>query len=402
MSSRKEMFIPHDFQWSHTENAIYMFLKILEKNRSNVDQLEELFLKTKVCATEKLDGTNVAKDDAGQIYGRRMLISPDTNVYQKTSLEAVKSADIKKVKSAIFKHAKLEHNSEKKFLLYGELICNHFYDYDKRNLHGKWMVFGARIVGEDNEQVYKQLSENGFFVKKKKDCVLLLPNSIFLEIVRSCDIDVANMIGEKTIFEMIKENKDDMAKGKFEGIIFTWYSSEYSGNIVKWKGPQEYQPSAVTEIKNAIMIIEEEKIEGCLRDLFENLREVAEADSEINPYVKERLQFKKEKHADVRAKEKERKNLERQVLNSDKKLIVDGIYHSMRKFDDIESFKVSEDGLENYIKILRDEVRKHYVEEKKIEDNLEDDNPILKFINDTVKKIVIKTAKSKKSLGSVS
>ena len=104
----------------------------------------------------------------------------------------------------------------------------------------------------------------------------------------------------------------------------------------------------------------------------------------------------------MRAKEKERKNLERQVLNSDKKLIVDGIYHSMRKFDDIESFKVSEDGLENYIKILRDEVRKHYVEEKKIEDNLEDDNPILKFINDTVKKIVIKTAKSKKSLGSVS
>merc|ERR1712012_390813 len=150
------------------------------------------------------------------------------------------------------------------------------------------------------------------------------------------------------------------------GIIFTWYSSEYSGNIVKWKGPQEWQPSAVTEIKNAIMIIEEEKIEGCLRDLFENLREVAEADSEINPYVKERLQFKKEK------------------------LIVDGIYHSMRKFDDIESFTLSEDGLENYIKILRDEVRKHYVEEKKIEDNLEDDNPILKFINDTVKNIVIK------------
>ena len=107
------------------------------------------------------------------------------------------------------------------------------------------------------------------------------------------------------------------------------------------------------------MIIEEDKIEGSLRNLFENLKEVAEADSEINHYLKERLQFKKEKHADI------------------------------------ETYKVSEDGLKNYIKILSDEVRKQYVEEKKIKDNLEDNNSILEFINDTVKKIVIKTAKPK-------
>ena len=385
--------IHHDFQWSHTENAIYMFHKILEKNIDNRSNLEELFFKTAVCATEKLDGTNVAKDESGQIYGRRMPISKDTKVYQKTSLEAVRSADIEKVKTTILKLVNLERNSIKKFILYGELICNHFYDYDKRDLHGKWMVFGARIVGEDNEKIYKQLSEKDFYIKMRKDCVLILPNSTFLNIVKSYDIDVPNMIGEKkTIFEIVKENKYDMARGKIEGIIFTWYSAQNSGNIAKWKGPQEPQPNAIATTKNAIHLIDNESIEGNLRVLFEHLKEVAEADSDINPHVKERLNFKKEKHAEVRINENEKKNLEKHVLNADKRLIVDGIHHSMRKFDDIETYKKTEDDLEKYITMLRNEVRRHYVEEKQIEDNLEDDNPILEFINDVVKKIAIKKA----------
>ena len=385
--------IHHDFQWSHTENAIYMFHKILEKNIDNRSNLEELFFKTAVCATEKLDGTNVAKDESGQIYGRRMPISKDTKVYQKTSLEAVRSADIEKVKTTILKQANLERNSIKKFILYGELICNHFYDYDKRDLHGKWMVFGARIVGDDNEKIYKQLSEKDFYIKMRKDCVLILPNSTFLNIVKSYDIDVPNMIGEKkTIFEIVKENKYDMARGKIEGIIFTWYSAQNSGNIAKWKGPQEPQPRAIATTENAINLIENESIEGNLRVLFEHLKEVAEADSDVNPHVKERLNFKKEKHAEVRINENEKKNLEKHVLNADKRLIVDGIHHSMRKFDDIETYKKTEDDLEKYITMLRNEVRRHYVEEKQIEDNLEDDNPILEFINDVVKKIAIKKA----------
>ena len=386
-------YIPHDFQWSHTENVIYMFHKILEKNIDNGSNMQELFFKTTVCATEKLDGTNVAKDESGQIYGRRMPISKDTKVYQKTSLEAVRSADIEKVKTTILKLVNLERNSIKKFILYGELICNHFYDYDKRDLHGKWMVFGARIVGDDNEKIYKQLSEKDFYIKMRKDCVLILPNSTFLNIVKSNDIDVPNMIGEKkTIFEIVKENKYDMARGKIEGIIFTWYSAQNSGNIAKWKGPQEPQPSAIATTENAINLIENESIEGNLRVLFEHLKEVAEADSDINPHVKERLNFKKEKHAEVRINENEKKNLKKQVLNADKRLVVDGIHHSMRKFDDIETYKKTEDDLEKYITMLRNEVRRHYVEEKQIEDNLEDDNPILEFINDVVKKIAIKKA----------
>ena len=123
------------------------------------------------------------------------------------------------------------------------------------------------------------------------------------------------------------------------------------------------------------------------------MKEVAETNSEINPLVKEKLNFKKEKRVEVRVKENVKKNLENSLLNADKRMIVDGIHHSMRKFDDINTYKVEEGGLDRYIAILRSEVRRHYVEEKKIEDNLEDDDPILEFINDAVKKIIIKKAK---------
>ena len=107
---------------------------------------------------------------------------------------------------------------------------------------------------------------------------------------------------------------------------------------------------------------------------------------EINPHVKE-------KRVEVRVKENVKKNLGNPLPNVDKRMIVDGVHHSMRKFDDIDTYKVEEGGLDRYITILRSEVRRHYVEEKKIEDNLEDDNPILEFINDAVKKIIIKKAK---------
>ena len=371
--------IHHDFQWSHTENAIYMFHKILEKNIDNRSNLEELFFKTAVCATEKLDGTNVAKDESGQIYGRRMPISKDTKVYQKTSLEAVRSADIEKVKTTILKLVNLERNSIKKFILYGELICNHFYDYDKRDLHGKWMVFGARITGEDKEKIYDKLSQGGFCVKRKKDCVLILSNSTFLDIVKTCGMDIPNMIADKkSVFDIVEENKEDVVCGKLEGIVLTWSSSQYGGQIVKWKGPHEPQPNAVKEIGNALKIIEEENIQGDLRKIFHTLKEISDAGSEI----KKKRKSKQSKQREIEEKEKtEKQSFLRQISAADKKLIVDGVYHSMKKFDDIETYKEADAGIENYINILEDEVGKHWTEEKKIdEENLGENIPILEFI----------------------
>ena len=90
--------VPHEYQWLHTENAISVFSELLETCRNNKDHLEDIFLKPGVCATEKFDGTNVAKDDDGHIYGRRMIISENKNFYQKTPLDAVKSANVGKVK----------------------------------------------------------------------------------------------------------------------------------------------------------------------------------------------------------------------------------------------------------------------------------------------------------------
>ena len=58
-------------------------------------------------ATEKLDGTNVGKDDAGQIYGRRLLIADDKTDYQQTSLESVRTINISRVKTVFCEIAKI-------------------------------------------------------------------------------------------------------------------------------------------------------------------------------------------------------------------------------------------------------------------------------------------------------
>ena len=72
-----------------------------------------------------------------------------------------------------------------------------------------------------------------------------------------------NLIGDgKPIFDVVAENKEAMKTGKIEGIIFTWQTSDYGGHIMKWKGPQEYQPSAVKDLTEALKIIQEKNIEG--------------------------------------------------------------------------------------------------------------------------------------------
>ena len=388
--------VPHEYQWLHTENAISVFSELLETCRNNKDHLEDIFLKPGVCATEKFDGTNVAKDEDGHIYGRRMIISEDKNFYQKTPLDAVKSANVGKVKKEILNLAKMKENNVKQFFLYGELICNHLYDYDERNLFGKWLVFGARVIGENEENIYNKLFENGFCVKRKKDCTLILPNATFLEIVKSSGIDVPNMIGNmKSVFDIVQENKDCQARGSLEGIILTWFSSQYGGHIVKWKGPHEPHPNAVKDIANTFKILQEEKIEGDLKKIFSYLKQVSETGSDINPHVREKKgKVKKGQNSDNKQKEKEKRSLLRNLTAEDKKLIVDGVYHSMKKFDDLKTYKKEAGGIDNFIKVMGDEVVKHYIEEKRLdEENFVENNTIIvEFIKDSVRKIVIKKA----------
>ena len=117
-------------------------------------------------ATEKLDGTNVGKDDEGNIYGRRLLIDKDKTSYQKVSLDRVKTADICKVKMEICKVLKIDETDLKKFLVFGELICNKAYDYVERDLLSTWKVFGAMIeaVPVKAKYIFQKLLDNHFAV----------------------------------------------------------------------------------------------------------------------------------------------------------------------------------------------------------------------------------------------
>ena len=91
--------VPNPHQWPHTENANRGFHSLVMQYRP--EELAEIFLKTPSFATEKLDGTNVAKDDTGQVYSRRLKIGPDESHFQKTPLSTVRSADISRFRDLL-------------------------------------------------------------------------------------------------------------------------------------------------------------------------------------------------------------------------------------------------------------------------------------------------------------
>ena len=431
----KEGDVLHPYQWPQTKNAVITFCNLFRKYRNNKEELELIFLKTPVYATEKLDGTNKAKDDTGQMYARRIFINDDVKEWQKTSLDEVRTADVARIKTDICKYAGLDEIEIEKLIVYGELVCNHFYDYNDRDLFGKWKVFGAMVVAKDLQKTYKQLEDKGFTIRlagaedsqeniedkvdatldskttgaegsqenneNKVDIgqnILILPNKIFFDIVKPCGIEVANVMGEqKSIFDIVAEHKDVMMRGKLEGIIFTLNFSQFGGQVIKWKGAQEYQPNAFKEIHKICNLIESEKIEGKIKILFENLKAVATADSDVNPGVNEKNKVKLTVKKPSTGKEKPMSQ-----LDMDRRLIVDGVYHSMKKFDDIENYKQRKDGgIDTYINILTDEVKRHYIEEKEIKGKLKETDPIMELIKTTVKKIVTRITQKKPELKAV-
>ena len=66
----------------------------------------------------------------------------------------------------------------------------------------------------------------------------------------------------------------------------------------------------------------------------------------------------------------------------DRKIIVDGSYHSIKKFDSAENYEP-----ESYKALLTAEVRRHFIEEKNIKDEFTDSDNVIKFINATVGRV---------------
>eukprot|EP00091_Calanus_sinicus_P011656 TRINITY_DN2628_c0_g1_i5.p2 TRINITY_DN2628_c0_g1~~TRINITY_DN2628_c0_g1_i5.p2 ORF type:complete len:140 (-),score=44.44 TRINITY_DN2628_c0_g1_i5:411-830(-) len=133
----------HNYQWDSTENALAFINFTVVKNKKCFDA-QKIFLNTPCFVTEKYDGTNLAKDDLGVIYSRRFALGDDEQEFIKTSLKEVREADVSKLKSILIEAAGLDPNNIVKCIVYGEFICNAWYDYEKRGLIGKWKVFALQ------------------------------------------------------------------------------------------------------------------------------------------------------------------------------------------------------------------------------------------------------------------
>ena len=397
----------HNYQWGQTNNALNIFSSYYSYTRDPTkeafghDKLREILLETPAVATEKLDGTNVGKDDEGNIYGRRLLIDKDKTSYQRVSLDKVKTADICKVKMEICKVLKIDETELRKFLVFGELICNKAYDYVERDLLSTWKVFGAMIeaVPVKAKYIFQKLLDNHFAVSLDTETKLrIFPCKQFFTVAIQCGLEVADIKGEdKSLGSIVSEHTEEMRRGLLEGLVFTLFNrSSGQHYLVKWKGAQEHQPSAHEALAEVISLLEADTEVGEeVSTFYRNLHEVAQADSCVNEKVKENELNKSNKKAKNQTKKQsngEQKNkTERHVGKNDMKLIVDGVYHSMKKFDDLEVYKENGDeGIQNYITILQEESRRHFIEEKHIMDNFTEDDEVIKFINATVTKIVLR------------
>ena len=397
----------HNYQWGQTNNALNIFSSYYSYTRDPTkeafghDKLREILLETPAVATEKLDGTNVGKDDEGNIYGRRLLIDKGKTSYQRVSLDKVKTADICKVKMEICKVLKIDETELRKFLVFGELICNKAYDYVERDLLSTWKVFGAMIeaVPVKAKYIFQKLLDNHFAVSLDTETKLrIFPCKQFFTVASQCGLEVADIKGEdKSLGSIVSEHTEEMRRGLLEGLVFTLYNrSSGQHYLVKWKGAQEHQPTAHEALGEVISLLEADTEVGEeVSTFYRNLHEVAQADSCVNEKVKENELNKSNKKAKNQTKKQsngEQKNkTERHVGKNDMKLIVDGVYHSMKKFDDLEVYKENGDeGIQNYITILQEESRRHFIEEKHIMDNFTEDDEVIKFINATVTKIVLR------------
>jgi hypothetical protein len=98
------------------------------------EKLHKFFLQTPCFATEKYDGTNISKDEEGKVYSRRHLLDADQEEFIKTSLKKVKEANIVDFRNHLIEVAGLDASIISKCLVYGEFMCNGFYDNSPRCL----------------------------------------------------------------------------------------------------------------------------------------------------------------------------------------------------------------------------------------------------------------------------
>jgi len=270
-----------------------------------------------------------------------------------------------------------------RIIVYGELICNRFYDYVERDIIGDWKVFGAAVlVKKDPTETLEKFLKAGFAAAIKssnKHCIQLFMNEKFVEVAKHVKLEVPEQRGiNESIAKIIETNKDAMKKGLLEGIVLTINDNGYK--VMKWKGAQEYQPVAVEKLIIANDKIQKEDVGEELKTTFGYIYEVTTDISE-NKNAKKLTKKKKQKTEKEGTKPKGKKYLS----NLDKEIIQHGILHSQKKFDTLEEY-AKKGEVEEYKNILVNEVKRHYAEEKGETEEIDD--TFVTFINHKVNAVI--------------
>ena len=381
----------HSFIWPSTKNFTSSICWWWHKYENEEKERNKIFYRSKAFATEKLDGTNIGKNDKGELFSRRLPISVESDMFLKTSLKHVKAADIKLVKEKLCERTFLDETLIENLIVYGELIVNEKYDYQERNLMGSWLVFGAMIIAEyeDLKIISNKLKERNFNFAVEDGNIRIFPNTNFFNLIRECNLDTPKVKGEDlSLYDIVLKNKEEMESGKLEGVVITIENFDQH-LIYKWKGAQEDQPRATKDISEVFDL--GPRMDEKTFSLFSMLHAVLNPNNEINPLVKKKKETQKSKD------EKQKVFLSRtghvetqsQVLKdrSIKKMITSGIFSSMTKYDDVNEFLDKE----KYKYLIKEDVKQHFFEEKERQPN---ENEIL-FIDSTMENIINTRIKKK-------
>ena len=234
----------NEIKWA----PIQLMIQFLLGNRKGIDAKElcNQVFNVPVTLSQKYDGTNVGKDENGEMYGRNKMIGPKESSYQKTDLKCVKAIDAAKMKESFIEATGLDPALIEKFVVYGELMCNpNLYDYTKNGVHGSFQLFGAMVLPaneEAQEAIFTKSKEAGFCILKEEvdpdieDEVASLKlqicfNKSYAKLAEKEGYATVPMVGEyESFYDAVMTNQEWMRQGLGEGLIVV--SKDY---IKKWK-----------------------------------------------------------------------------------------------------------------------------------------------------------------------
>lgn len=118
--------------------------------REALAELHGLLHSSRACASQKLDGTNVAVLADGGLAGRRQMIADGASEYQRTPLAAARAVDAAAVRRHLAPTLAACGGAAARLAVFGELMCNgDIYGYAGTGLvDGAFRAFGVVFVPE--------------------------------------------------------------------------------------------------------------------------------------------------------------------------------------------------------------------------------------------------------------